>query len=365
MKYSFKVIIFILVVTFSYFFISDIQTYISLVFFSIVLLIFFKLQSMLEEKEKKLKIQKNMIINLFDITDNVNYPLCIIDPNNKITYANKMFKSLIKKYHDNIDLNEVISDIEKDIFEFNNKTYQKEIFENESGYKKLFFLDISEKIKLENIRKDFSANVSHELKTPLTTIIGYSELLSIGRVEKEKVTEISKKIYNQATNLLELLEDIIKISKLEEGNYENLEEEINIYDIFKEMFVLLQKKIEVNNIKINIEQKESMIIFANKTIIKEIIYNLLSNAIKYNNDKKIINIKIYKNKFSVENTAELLSQEEIERIFERFYRGNKKRIKNINGNGLGLSIVKHAVTLNNWKIKVENTKTGVKFIIFI
>lgn len=360
---KFKIIYLILFLILLFYLINDLQIYFSIVFFILIISLLFILQKKLDENEKKLKIQNDIILNLYDITDNVNYPLCIIDKNDNIIYANKEFINMTNVNILNTNIYDTFKNFDNDILEFKDNFYQKQLYKSENGYKKIFFLDVSEKIKLENLRKEFSANVSHELKTPLTTILGYSEMLSLGMVKDDNIINVSKIIYNQASDLLELLENIIKISKLEAGKFEDTKENININNIFDEELEYFNRKIINNKIKINILKNEKYDIFANKTTVKEIIHNLISNAIKYNNDEKIINIKIYKNYFSIENTANNLNSEELDRIFERFYRGDKSRNKNIDGSGLGLSIVKHAVLLNNGKISVKNTNIGIKFTV--
>lgn len=310
-------------------------------------------------KDLKIKNQEKIINDLYDLTDNVKHPIFLLNKDNEIIYMNKAFKKEFKLTSKNIF--NLIPEFKKKIFELNDKIYEKQEFSTDKEIRKIFLMDISDKYRIEKMRKEFSANVSHEIKTPLTTIIGYSELLVLGMVKEEQVKEIAKKIYFQSSELLELLENVIKISRLEEGNVNIEKDQINLNNLV-EKEIQKREKLRLNIIKVNLKEEKNTLIFANKVMLKEIVHNLISNAIKYNTGD-YINITIKNSYFSIENPAKDLSHEDIERMFERFYRA-KNATENISGNGLGLSIVKHIINLNNWNINVIKTNIGIKVEVY-
>ncbi|WIV11357.1 ATP-binding protein [Proteiniborus sp. MB09-C3] len=230
-------------------------------------------------------------------------------------------------------------------------------------------LDVTEKKESEKIRREFTANVSHELKTPLTSISGYAEIIENGIAKQEDIKDFAKKIHNEAARLILLINDIIKLSELDETSAELQLEQVDLLEIAKEcknmLLVPAQKK------KISMEVVgESCKIFANPSMMEELIYNLCDNAIRYNkpNGNVIVTVKA-EDKYailSVEDTGIGIPEKYQNRIFERFYRVDKSRIKSTGGTGLGLSIVKHIVQRHNAKISLSSTvnvgtKITVKF----
>ena len=219
----------------------------------------------------------------------------------------------------------------------------------------MMIVDANEEARLELIRREFSANVSHELKTPLTTILGYSQLINSGIAKDEDIKTFTQKIEKESSRLLRLIEDIIKLSKLDEENYsEKTTEEISVADIIREVSEMLLPKAEEKGVSISVDMDNSCI-NAPLGEVSELIYNLVENAIKYNKDNGKIDITLKNNILTVKDTGIGISEDDLPRIFERFFRADKSRSKKVNGTGLGLSIVKHICSRNGFEISAEST----------
>jgi two-component system phosphate regulon sensor histidine kinase PhoR len=216
--------------------------------------------------------------------------------------------------------------------------------------------ELSEKTKLMEIRREFSANVSHELKTPLTSIYGYAEMLCNDMVKKGDKREFLGKIKDEAARLIDLIEDIIMISELDEGKRNESFEEIDL----KEAAIEAAKTLELKSAKnsINIAVEGDGIIRANRSMIFEMLYNLIDNAIKYNKPRGSVKVAIEQTgdqtKIVVSDTGIGISETAQSRVFERFYRVDKSRSKKTGGTGLGLAIVKHIVLFHNASIALRS-----------
>lgn len=222
----------------------------------------------------------------------------------------------------------------------------------------VFIFDVTEKQKLETMRREFTSNVSHELKTPLTTIYGISDMLSNGIVKPEDVRHFGQNIRTEAERLIILINDIVSLSKLDENSAPRDDTETDLYDLAETVLERLHHNAEKKNIEMRLDG-EHVRITGNKTILEEIIYNLCDNAIKYNKTSGSVDVKIShiptKILFTVSDTGMGIPSEHVDRIFERFYRVDKSHSRQINGTGLGLSIVKHGVMYHNGTIRVEST----------
>lgn len=214
-----------------------------------------------------------------------------------------------------------------------------------------------EKEAIANMRKEFSANVSHELKTPLTSISGYAEIMKSGIVKPEDMPRFSEKIYNEARRLITLVEDIIKLSHLDEGKVELEKEDIDLYDLTREIISRLAPQASAKKVHIELTG-ESVIYNGVRQILDEMVYNICENAIKYNKEGGEIRVWVGNTlngkKIIVTDTGIGIPKNQQERIFERFYRVDKSHSKEIGGTGLGLSIVKHGAILHNAKIHVDS-----------
>lgn len=221
--------------------------------------------------------------------------------------------------------------------------------------------------KQDNLRRDFTANVSHELKTPLTSISGFAEIIQNGMVKEEDITRFAGKIHSEAQRLIILVGDIIKLSQLDGKDIAVKMEPIDLYETSQAVMGHLEAAAEKKNIKMFLSGKH-LVITGAEQIIEEMIFNLIDNAIKYNKTGGKIYVNILKNddgiNLSVEDTGIGIKDEDIGRIFERFYRADKSHSKEIGGTGLGLSIVKHGANFHNAKVFVKSKyKEGTKITI--
>lgn len=214
-----------------------------------------------------------------------------------------------------------------------------------------------ERKKAELVRREFTANVTHELKTPLQTISGSAELLSKGVVRPEDVPEFSDKIFMESKRLITLVEDIISLSRLEEEGLEFRKEPVDLYDIAKLTVRNLRPSAERNGTEVLLKG-ESVEINGVPQLLESIVFNLLDNSIKYSGENGEVTVSVFKQDgkavLSVADNGIGIPEEEKERIFERFYRVDKSRSKNAGGTGLGLSIVKHAALIHNADIEITS-----------
>lgn len=214
-----------------------------------------------------------------------------------------------------------------------------------------------EKEKVSQMRKEFSANVSHELKTPLTSISGYAEIMKDGLVKPEDMKGFSKRIYHEASRLITLVEDIIKLSKLDEGSVELEKEEVDLFFLTREICSRLAPQAEKKWIQLEVTGEQVSFVGIRR-ILDEMIYNICENAIKYNREHGSVKIWVGNTlkgpKIVVEDTGIGIPEDQRERIFERFYRVDKSHSKESGGTGLGLSIVKHGALLHHADIKVDS-----------
>lgn len=221
----------------------------------------------------------------------------------------------------------------------------------------IVIIDVTETAKREAMRREFTANVSHELKTPLTSISGFAELMKSGGIPEETVVDFSNSIYTEAQRLISLVSDIIKISELDEKDNRLDRESVNLYELAAEVINRLKPAAEKKNIGFTLKG-ENAETFGVRSIIDEMIYNLCDNAIKYNKNGGSVTVTVNndgdKAKISVKDTGIGIPKTQQDRIFERFYRVDKSRSKAEGGTGLGLSIVKHGAMYHNADISVES-----------
>lgn len=214
-----------------------------------------------------------------------------------------------------------------------------------------------EKEAVSNMRKEFSANVSHELKTPLTSISGYAEIMKNGMVRPADIPVFSERIYKEARRLITLVEDIIKLSKLDEESVELEKQEVDLYDLTREIVSRLAPQASQKNVRMELTG-EPVKYVGIRQILDEMVYNVCENAIKYNNDGGRVTVWVGNTlegpKISVTDTGIGIPKEHHERIFERFYRVDKSHSKERGGTGLGLSIVKHGALLHGAKVSVDS-----------
>lgn len=219
------------------------------------------------------------------------------------------------------------------------------------------------------MRKEFSANVSHELKTPLTSISGYAEIMANGIAKEEDNKLFAQKIYDESQNLINKINDIIKISKLDENRIDLEYQRINYSQLINNCINKLEKFIEDKHIKVNFTSKE-IYGFAIVYVMEDIIYNLIQNAIKYNKNNGKVDIDIKQDRknviITIADTGIGISDMDIDRIYERFFRSDRSHSSNIEGSGLGLAIVKHGINLHNGTITCDSKlNVGTTFTLSI
>lgn len=207
------------------------------------------------------------------------------------------------------------------------------------------------------LRQEFTANVSHELKTPLTAISGYAELIGNGMTGKEDTIRFSNEIHSNANRLLSLINDIIKLSELDEADHQLEMERIDLYKLAENCVQMMQVTAEKQGIRL-ILQGESTMVMANKGLMDEVFYNLCSNAIRYNKPGGSVTVTVGTKDehpfLSIADTGIGIPKECQERVFERFYRVDKSRSKSTGGTGLGLAIVKHIVAQHNAALHLDS-----------
>ena len=210
----------------------------------------------------------------------------------------------------------------------------------------VLLVNVTEKLERESLRREFSANVSHELKTPLTSISGFAEIMQGGLVKNEYIPKFAGRIYKESQRLLQLVEDVIQISQLDEEKTSYVWEPVDVYQVCKNAFESLREKAKRLNVHLYI-CGERMKMEAVRTLLEEAIYNVCDNAIKYNRNDGSVSVFLTQTaqeiQIVVKDTGVGIPKEDQDRVFERFYRVDKSHSKEIGGTGLGLSIVKHAV----------------------
>lgn len=317
-----------------------------------------------------------------EILRNMNEGLVLIDPELKVIQLNeaaiKLFKASMQANYMDMDIvrltrSQEVSDKLKELV----KTHKASSFELmvdedslkiylspiESGSALtgiiMLVLDVNDEKKAEKLRREFSANVSHELKSPLTSISGYAELIKNGMVKDEDIKKFSGIIFDEAGQMLRLIENIILISKLDEKPELKCEEEVSIKETIDEILDLYKGKIDAKNLSVECHIEEGLKKNVPLGMLSELYRNLISNAIKYNKDGGKIIITVEKRGDNIiskiTDTGIGLEKDEIPRIFERFYMVDKGRNRNTNSTGLGLAIVKHIVEDMGGTIDVMST----------
>ena len=229
----------------------------------------------------------------------------------------------------------------------------------------LLLFDVSERAQAELIRREFTANVSHELKTPLTTILGYAQMITGGMVKEEDIRPFAAKIEEEASRLIALIEDIIKLSELDEREQTERLGEVELYSAVQAAAERLAPYAAQKGIALHVDGS-ACVIWGNVSQVEELAYNLCENAIKYNKEHGSVRVHVEDGVLTVEDTGIGIPEEYQERVFERFFRVDKSHSKKVHGTGLGLSIVKHIALAHHAEIKLdsvpgEGTTVTVRF----
>ena len=220
-------------------------------------------------------------------------------------------------------------------------------------------LDITEREERENLRREFTANVSHELKTPLTSISGFAEIIQNGIVKPEDIPRFAGNIYVESQRLISLVDDILNLSRLDEADVQLEREEFDLSELARDVANRLKPAAKKNGVVITTFGDKSMINGV-KSIVDEMVYNLVDNAVKYNKHNGRVTVAVEKlpegTSLMVSDTGIGIPQADMDRVFERFYRVDKSHSKEIGGTGLGLSIVKHGAAFHNAKVSLQSTE---------
>ena len=335
------------------------------------------------EQNRLIKVQMEALTAEQDtirtIIDNMHEGLILLDRNNKILAVNKsalrLLEAFPKSYHGknlwvltrNLTLGtrveEALEGKHSDgVFQMNQKDYY--YFASPVDGKDqidgvvLFLLEVTEDQVAERLRQEFSANVSHELKTPLTSIFGYAEMIESGMAKDMDIKSFAGKIKAEASRMVSLINDIIKLSQLDEAKGDKPFKPVNLLLVARDVAKQLQQQALKHQITISVEGQEA-VIEAEETMLQELIYNLLENSIKYNKPGGKVFIEVSqadgdKVKLTVRDTGIGIPAEQQDRVFERFYRVDKSHSKKIGGTGLGLAIVKHVAQYHNGSLSLES-----------
>ena len=313
------------------------------------------------------------------VTENMAEGILLLNTKGMILGINRAARNLFGATHDcvgkyilsvnrNLEISEFLSGIgcgarKEKIIDLNGGKYQLALNPvRESGIISgavLLMLDVTEKEQAEQMRREFTANVSHELKTPLHTIAGCAELLENGMVRAEDTERFYAQIRGEAGRMIALVEDIIRLSHLDEGTENMKRERVDLYELAAGTVRSLSREAESAGVSIYFEG-ESAMVQGIPQLLESIVYNLTDNAIKYNRRGGMVKVSVEPLsdgvRLSVADTGIGIPSEHRERIFERFYRVDKSRSKELGGTGLGLSIVKHAVRLHNANIELQSAE---------
>lgn len=221
----------------------------------------------------------------------------------------------------------------------------------------ILMVDVTEREERESLRREFSANVSHELKTPLTSISGFAELMKEGLVEEDKMREFAGDIYKESRNLIAMVDDILKLSRLDEGSPGVSDEPVDLYSLSEEILNQLKEPARQHQVSLNLEGDHGQV-HGVWRILHEMVYNLCDNAIKYNKEGGSVTVRVTEDEervvLSVEDTGIGISKGQQDRVFERFYRVDKSHSRLVGGTGLGLSIVKHGAQYHNAQLSLDS-----------
>ena len=335
----------------------------------------------IDSQQKQLSAQKAELVQKKDelntIIGSMNEGMILLNPKGKIISINPAAERLLDAGDDcigadmlslsrNLDLQEILEGALRGeqgerIIGLHGESYQIDADPITSDHVvkgvALFFFNVTEKEKAEQIRREFTANVSHELKTPLHSISGYAELLKNNMVKENDKIPFAGKIYDEAQRMIRLVEDIISLSHLDEGAEDMQRENVDLYELARKAVQSLEPQADVASVTLEVSGVPA-VLNGIAQLLYSMVYNLCDNAIKYNHENgKVLN-KVQNESsqvvLSIQDTGIGIAPEHQERIFERFYRVDKSHSKAVGGTGLGLSIVKHAAKIHHAKMDLKS-----------
>jgi two-component system phosphate regulon sensor histidine kinase PhoR len=334
-----------------------------------------------KKSEKNLEKLKNRKDTIKRITGNMSEGVVMLDGNADIVSCNaaalKIFD--IKEEIKGVNIIELLRELKlleyahkavegetsDAIMNRNGRIYDVRFSPSERGAI-ILFLDITEKHESEKLRREFSANVSHELKTPLTNISGNAEMLAEGVVAETDMPDFYNRIYSESRRMTTLVDDIMYLSKLDEKSELREKESVNLFEILGEVQNNLSEKADKLNVAIIIQNTDCLVL-GDRNMLYELFFNIIENAVKYNREGGKVEISVENNVVKVSDTGIGIPEESLPFIFDRFYRVDRSRSKKTGGTGLGLAIVKHIVALHNAEINVKSvvgagTEICIEFI---
>lgn len=335
----------------------------------------------IDSQQKQLSAQKAELVQKKDelntIIGSMNEGMILLNPKGKIISINPAAERLLDAGDDcigadmlslsrNLDLQEILEGALRGeqgerIIGLHGESYQIDADPITSDHvvkgAALFFFNVTEKEKAEQIRREFTANVSHELKTPLHSISGYAELLKNNMVKENDKIPFAGKIYDEAQRMIRLVEDIISLSHLDEGAEDMQRENVDLYELARKAVQSLEPQADVASVTLEVSGVPA-VLNGIAQLLYSMVYNLCDNAIKYNHENGKVLIKVQNESsqvvLSIQDTGIGIAPEHQERIFERFYRVDKSHSKAVGGTGLGLSIVKHAAKIHHAKMDLKS-----------
>lgn len=330
-----------------------------------------KQKRQLSKNLKKLRAKQE---ELTIITNNMNEGLVLLNGHQNVLFINesaaKIFgfsaKEVIGRNILTVDRAQEVQDLLQKVASNGNG---EELYEKEGHYYQLsgssvngsgsviLIYDVTEKMTAEKLRREFSANVSHELKTPLQSILGYAEIMKNGLVKDEDKQRFLERIHAEAGNMIELIQNIMELSRLDENKTLDEFEDVDLLKLAQSVTLRLKHKAQTKGVTLNVSGSSACVCGV-QSILSEVLYNLVDNSIKYNKDNGKVDVKVQDGSeevtVSVSDTGIGIGAADRERVFERFYRADKSHSKEIGGTGLGLSIVKHGVLFHKGRVELES-----------
>lgn len=335
---------------------------------------------------KNLKKLRGKQEELTIITNNMNEGLVLLNGQQNVLFINesaaKIFgfsaKEVIGRNILTVDRAQEVQNLLQKVASNGNG---EELYEKEGHYYQLsgssvngsgsviLIYDVTEKMTAEKLRREFSANVSHELKTPLQSILGYAEIMKNGLVKDEDKQRFLERIHAEAGNMIELIQNIMELSRLDENKTPDEFEDVDLLKLAHSVTLRLKHKAQTKGVTLNVSGSSACVCGV-QSILSEVLYNLVDNSIKYNKDNGKVDVKVQDGSeevtVSVSDTGIGIGAADRERVFERFYRADKSHSKEIGGTGLGLSIVKHGVLFHKGRVELESEPgvgTTITFIL--
>ena len=308
------------------------------------------------------------------ITNNMNEGMVLLNGHQNVLFINesaaKIFgfdaKDVIGKNILTVDRAQEVQDLLQKVaaagsgeglYERDKRFYQLSGSSVNGSGSVILIYDVTEKMAAEQMRREFSANVSHELKTPLQSILGYAEIMKNGLVKDEDKQRFLERIHAEAENMIELIQQIMELSRLDENKSVGDFVDVDLYAMAQNIAARLKYKADKRGITLDVAGSNAVVCGV-QSVLSEVVYNLVDNAIKYNKDNGSVSVKVADGAdevtVSVSDTGIGIGAADRERVFERFYRADKSHNKETGGTGLGLSIVKHGVLYHKGRVDLES-----------